>query len=320
MATVPLATKGHLIFASDSRCCVCQEPGDHVHHIDGNNKNHDRENLAFLCFNCHDRASVVGGLSSKLPMHAVREYRDHWHEVVRIRREAERRGPALVRSSDVDWGRLILDKLAVMEVRKIAQVPPEEWDSPDRRTARIRSLFHYTYGYGFDVRIEVVEAAHELAGPWSWRTPRELAEAMAEVIHDAVPIGNGANPPTTEAEQELLRRGSEVGLEIAYNAGRYMQDLRAVQVGCWVLEKVLRRAFLNGDHDAVESMKASFTNAMADSFPDGKTWMQFSISDATRPANTAPLKPPRDLLERLQECRDLPSPVATARQKKTDGK
>jgi hypothetical protein len=312
---VPAAARGYLIFASDSRCCVCKEPGVHVHHIDGNHRDHDHENLAFLCFSCHDKASKVGGLSSKLPVITVRMYRDHWHAAVLARREAERRGPLVPqKEGEVDWRGLLLDMLAVMEVRKVSFLTPEGWDDDEARTHRVRSLFPYTFGYGVDVRLEVVDAVHELAGPWSWRTPRELAEAMGHILYDTLPIGeqDGASPLTLP-QRKLFTRGAQVAVNIAYHAGRYMEDLCAVQAGCKVLEKILRRAFLSGDVEGVESMKTWFTNAMGDSFADGRDWMQFTIANALRPAGSPELEPPQELQDRLWKCREIPSPVLRSR-------
>lgn len=299
---VPDATKGWLIFASDRRCCVCQEPGHHAHHISGDSQNHTRDNLAFLCFSCHDKASQKGGLSSKLTAHAIRAYRDHWHATVKTQRDAERRGPLVQESTkDMDWGQLILDKLAVMEVRKLAHLSPDEWGGHEGRIRHLRQLFPYTWRYSLDVRAEVLETARELAGVWSSRTPSELAEAMADVVLDVLPIGVGPYKPIslTDAEMAVVDFGATLGFEISYNAARYMEDLRAVQAGANVLEKILRLAVLNGDEKMIEAMKNRFAHAMANAFPDGKAWLEVSMKNALRAKDAESQDHPAILVEAL---------------------
>lgn len=63
---VDLATK--VLFAADRTCCVCSERGKEtqIHHIDENPSNNVFENLAVLCFECHNKTQIKGGFGRKL--------------------------------------------------------------------------------------------------------------------------------------------------------------------------------------------------------------------------------------------------------------
>ncbi len=66
--------------------CVDQKRGDHIHHIDGNNSNYDFNNLALLCFDCHNEASIKGSLRKKLSPKAIVKFRDHHYSVIQHNR------------------------------------------------------------------------------------------------------------------------------------------------------------------------------------------------------------------------------------------
>jgi len=56
-------------------------------HIDDNHANSVRENLAVLCFDCHDQTQLGGGFGRRLDAAQVVRYRDDWESRVRKRRE-----------------------------------------------------------------------------------------------------------------------------------------------------------------------------------------------------------------------------------------
>lgn len=85
---IPASIESEVMFQSDLQCCIDQKRGVHIHHIDGDPSNNSPNNLALLCFDCHDRATITGSLSKKLSAGTIRKYRDHHYETVRSRRKA----------------------------------------------------------------------------------------------------------------------------------------------------------------------------------------------------------------------------------------
>lgn len=90
---VPPDVAANALFAADRTCCVCRDRGKRVqiHHLDEDHANSVADNLAVLCFDCHDQTQLRGGFGRRLDAHQVKQYRDDWESRVRQRRdEADR--------------------------------------------------------------------------------------------------------------------------------------------------------------------------------------------------------------------------------------
>lgn len=81
---VPPEVAAKILFLSDRTCCVCsrKEKPVQIHHIDDNPSNNDIDNLATLCFECHDLTQISGGFHRKLDPEQVILYRDDWLKMV----------------------------------------------------------------------------------------------------------------------------------------------------------------------------------------------------------------------------------------------
>lgn len=90
---IPEATATEILFACDRTCCLCRTYGRRVqiHHIDDDPANNRIENLAVLCFECHDQTQTRGGFARRLSPDQVTRYRSDWIDRVAARRaEADR--------------------------------------------------------------------------------------------------------------------------------------------------------------------------------------------------------------------------------------
>jgi hypothetical protein len=87
---IPPNTAAEIQFASDRTCCVCRLRGKpiQIHHLDEDPTNHERNNLAVLCFDCHRDTQITGGFDRKLDASQLVLYRDDWHRRVAARRNA----------------------------------------------------------------------------------------------------------------------------------------------------------------------------------------------------------------------------------------
>jgi hypothetical protein len=91
--SIPTELAAEVLFSSDRTCCVCRIPGKRVqiHHVDEDPSNNVFENLAALCFDCHDLTQQRGGFGRHLKAVEVRRHRDDWIARVNKRRdEADR--------------------------------------------------------------------------------------------------------------------------------------------------------------------------------------------------------------------------------------
>jgi len=86
---IPDEVATELLFLSDRTCCKCNVRGKavQIHHIDENPANSVIENLAPLCFDCHNETMIKGGFSRQLNASQVTMYRNDWLERVKKRRD-----------------------------------------------------------------------------------------------------------------------------------------------------------------------------------------------------------------------------------------
>jgi len=81
---IPAEIAAQVLFNHDRTCCVCRTPAKpvQIHHIDEDPSNHNPENLAVLCFDCHRETQIRGGFDRKLNGDQIILYRDNWIEIV----------------------------------------------------------------------------------------------------------------------------------------------------------------------------------------------------------------------------------------------
>jgi len=88
---IPKEISAEILVRSDRTCCVCREKHKpiQIHHIDENPDNHEIDNLAVLCLECHDETQITGGFGRKLDATQIKLFRDKWHEFVAKQRDAK---------------------------------------------------------------------------------------------------------------------------------------------------------------------------------------------------------------------------------------
>jgi hypothetical protein len=104
--SVPNDIAAKVLFLSDRTCCVCRTKGKKVqiHHIDGDDKNNDLNNLAVLCVDCHLETQIRGGFYRKLNAEQIKLYRNDWYSIVMSKREATKQSAVKVdRKNSIRW-------------------------------------------------------------------------------------------------------------------------------------------------------------------------------------------------------------------------
>jgi hypothetical protein len=77
---IPRHVQNAVLLGNRHACCVCQHPRVQLHHIDGNPSNSASENIAALCLEHHDMASMQIGLTRKLQPDQIRTYKAEWEK------------------------------------------------------------------------------------------------------------------------------------------------------------------------------------------------------------------------------------------------
>ena len=93
------AEDAQILFESDMTCCRCRERGDkplHIHHIDENHSNDDRDNKAVLCANCHHgQAHGQALFGRRLSPDVLRLYDRSWRDICKRRLNPDPEAPSL---------------------------------------------------------------------------------------------------------------------------------------------------------------------------------------------------------------------------------
>ena len=71
---IPQFIQNSVLLGNRHACFVCQKPRVQLHHIDGNPNNNDPINIAALCLDHHDMATMQMGLTKKLQPQQIRKY------------------------------------------------------------------------------------------------------------------------------------------------------------------------------------------------------------------------------------------------------
>ncbi len=77
---IPTLVERAILLGNRHACCVCQKPRVQLHHIDGNPSHNDPSNIAALCLDHHDMATMQIGLTKKLQPNEVRNYKQNWEK------------------------------------------------------------------------------------------------------------------------------------------------------------------------------------------------------------------------------------------------
>ena len=80
---IPQKVQDAVLVANRHSCCVCQKQKVQLHHIDENPSNNHESNLAALCLEHHDMASMQIGLTKKLQASQIKRYKDRWETTCR---------------------------------------------------------------------------------------------------------------------------------------------------------------------------------------------------------------------------------------------
>ena len=81
---IPTKIESQILLANKQACCICQKSYVQIHHIDEDPSNSKLSNLAVLCIEHHNLASMKGGMTRKLKPHAIKEYKKEWEKKCEI--------------------------------------------------------------------------------------------------------------------------------------------------------------------------------------------------------------------------------------------
>jgi hypothetical protein len=262
---IPIKIADEVMFIADLLCCVCENRGDQIHHIDNDPSNNDLDNLVLLCFRHHDEVTRQGGLSRRLSPNLLRSYRTTLYRKVEAKRELPKIEESSSVSGQIDEGRLfqlMLDAVSIREIQKI--IRQFDLDEDEKRLEAIYELSSYVESSGVRAPQEILEILEDIASRTRDEMTPEVARAVARVTYSALPVRNLRFPSEiaiSDAEVELMIYGLEIGLHLSYDGALYIQDIKVVDAGGGLLWKILLYARINNHKELHKLALAEFDTA-----------------------------------------------------------
>jgi hypothetical protein len=245
---VPQETADDVMYKSDRLCPVCGELGHQIHHLDENPSNNDPDNLMLLCFIHHDEATSKKKLSRKLSAGLLRKYRNEHYEKIVLKRKPIVRtidGQSIPQSDDVAF-MAALDAIVCVEVEKInAKLSTKDWKLVENT---IYNLNSFPRSIGFRARASILDVLYTLSTNTRHNMPLSVARAINNITLNTLPIRSYSETnivTVSDSEQQLLRTGVHIGYDVAYDAIKYLQNIKIVDEGIQIMWYVFSYAHIN---------------------------------------------------------------------------
>lgn len=235
---IPKSTEGELLFKTDMKCCVCSDKrGDHIHHLDENPSNNNLDNLAFLCFDHHEEASVKNNLRKKLTPETIRKYRELHYDVVQNNRNRK------LAKFDV-----IIDSLTQEELLSISLSSSiilkidETWDQYNNflgdvegRIATLGNLIKYSEHTNPRLAYSMFQMLNSVANTARrGMSYNEGIEILSLILHYFPYIEKDQK----EKGKELVTQCISIGGHLVYDAFIYCNNYKLAEEGLLILKFV----------------------------------------------------------------------------------
>lgn len=207
---IPSKIEADVMFHSDRQCCVDQKRGVHIHHIDGKPGNNDFDNLALLCFECHDDATKTGSLSKKLSPLAIIKFKEHHYNVIKERRMSEVNSVTKKKTNPTydDYLNVSIQANVLIEIAKI-RLEYVQSIKMDRNEILLK-LYAYT-DYNFPrVCAELFEFLNKVTYETRSGLPYEMILSVTSIVEDYFP------PKDNNITKSQIEKVGKLALQIAF--------------------------------------------------------------------------------------------------------
>lgn len=249
-------TVGQLLFKTDNKCCVCSERGDHIHHLDGNPSNNILDNLAFLCFNDHDSASLKGTLRKKLTKEAIVNYRRHHYQVIENKRKKE------LGTLDRPISHLTNEKLLtvtknaliILEIENIkSKYYSAEWDT---RAEIINELGKYVDHSNNRLSYDILGFLSYAANQTRSGMPENVASSIFLQVLNYSPSLHDKRE--RKESIELAKQCIHIGGDIAYDSFIHLRKIKIAMFGLTVIKSIYIEAKRNKILELISEVENSY--------------------------------------------------------------
>lgn len=238
---IPDEIEADVIFKSNRECVICNnhKRGDHIHHIDGDSSNNKFENLVFLCFDCHNEATIKNSLRRKLSPKTIIKYRDLKYKVIATERENSLKvfNSPINGLTKEDILSTNINAIIIIEIEKIK----EEYFSADweNRPEIIEKLHIYSEHTNFRVAVDIFNFLSLVADQTRGGMTTDVAFSVFSQLLDFFPNS------TEEADKnkiiELSNQCAEIAFSLIYDSTIYLNNFQIAMYGLTILKYIYKR-------------------------------------------------------------------------------
>ncbi|WP_416865441.1 MAG: HNH endonuclease [Imperialibacter sp.] len=253
---IPPVAEAEVMFKSALQCCICQEKGDHIHHLDGDPSNNTVDNLVLLCFRHHDEATVIGSLRKKLSHLTILNYRKHHYQVVESSRERQLGKFDSSLETLTEERLLFISKNAVIiiELEKIKEEYfGANWDERNNILERLNKFANHSNPR---LALDIFEFLSLIAGQTQSGMTYSLATSVFGIVLNFF-------PPFYDEEKrpqavELAKMCIHLGYNIAYDSFIHLRNIAIAMWGLTIIKYIYRSAKEYTLTELVEEVNRSY--------------------------------------------------------------
>jgi hypothetical protein len=233
--------QAEVIFKSNRECVICDnhKRGDHIHHIDGENSNNKFENLAFLCFDCHNEASLTGSLRKKLTPKTIIKYRDFKYKAVAIERENSLKifNSPVNELTTEDLLTTSKNALIIIEIEKLK----EEYFSAEwtERSEILSKLHKFSDHTNFRVAVDVFNFLSLAADQTRSGMTINVASTILSSILKFFPYSD--NEADNDKTIELANECANIAFSLLYDTTIYIKNYEIAMYGLTILKYIYKK-------------------------------------------------------------------------------
>lgn len=235
---IPDEVQAEVIFKSNRECVVCgnHKRGDHIHHIDGDNSNNKFENLAFLCFDCHNEASLTGNLRKKHTPKTIIKFRDHKYQAIATERENSLRifNSPVIGLTTEDLLTISKSAIIIIEIEKLK----EEYFSADwrKRSEIISKLDKFSGHTNFRVAVDVFNFLSIAADQTRSGMTTDIAVSIFSLLIAFFPYSE--NDEENQKTIELANECANIAFSLVYDTLIYLRNYNIAMYGLTILKYI----------------------------------------------------------------------------------
>jgi hypothetical protein len=234
---VPEDIEAKVIFLADRYCCCCNKGtkrGDQIHHIDGNNSNSAFENLAFLCFDCHNDAESISKLKKRLTPKTIIQFRDYHYDAISKQRATSKKSldkPIQTISTEA----LLTAAVNAIIIIDIAKLKEEFYNSDwDDRVIIIEKLFKYADHCDIRISYEVFIFISEVSYQTRGGMPFTISASIFNLILNFFP--ESYFKLKNKQVKEIGIQCVSIAFNIIYDSAIYLKNIATLQEGLLILK------------------------------------------------------------------------------------